>query len=113
MRLDPKDLRLHYESLSDEGLLDVDPAGLVPAARKIYDDEIARRGLARPAAGPSESEPEEEPYHSPLPVFKRENRNLPGSLADTADGPPPAWLEDAACPWSAYVDTNVDYMTTG
>ena len=38
---------------------------------------------------------------------------MTGLGADTDDGPPPAWLEDAACPWSAYIHPNVDYIGTG
>jgi hypothetical protein len=111
MRIDPEDLRRHYESLSDEGLLDIDRSDLAPVAQGIYDQEIARRGLdQRP-----EQEQEEEPYHRPSPVFKRgENWDFASGLgADTGDGPPPPWLEDAACPWSAYIQPSVDYIGTG
>ena len=109
MRIDPEDLRRHYESLSDEGLLDINRSDLVLVAQGIYDQEIARRGLDHPP------EEEEDAYHRPLPVFKPgENWDLASGLsADTDDGPPPAWLEDAACPWSAYIDPNVDYIGTG
>jgi hypothetical protein len=37
MRIDPKDLRRHYESLSDEGFLDIDRSDLAPVAQRIYD----------------------------------------------------------------------------
>ena len=33
--------------------------------------------------------------------------------ADADDGPPPAWLGDAACAWSAYIYPNVDHIGTG
>jgi hypothetical protein len=111
MRIDPEDLRRHYESLSDEGLLDIDHADLVPAAQGVYAQEMARRGLHyRP-----ERHDEEEVCERPLPVFKAAGdpdfaRKL---VAETDDGPPPAWLEDAACPWSAYIGPNVDYIGTG
>ena len=109
MRIDPEDLRRHYESLSDEGLLDIDRSDLAPVAQGIYDQEIARRGLDHPP------EEEEDAYHRPLPVFKPgENWDFASGLgADTDDGPPPAWLEDAACSWSAYMHQDVDYIGTG
>jgi len=109
MRIDPEELRRHYESLSSEEFLDIDRSDLAPAAQGIYDREIARRGLDH------SPEQEEEAYQRSLPVFKPgEDRDFAGEVgADTGDGPPPAWLEDAACSWSAYVSTNVDYIGTG
>jgi len=109
MRIDPEDLRRHYESLSDEGLLDINRSDLAPVAQGIYAQEIARRGLDHPP------EEEEDAYHRPLPVFKPgEHWDFASGLgADTDDGPPPAWLEDAACPWSAYIHGDVDYIGTG
>jgi len=111
MRIDPEDLRRHYESLSDEGLLDIDRSDLAPVAQGIYDQEIARRGLDHT----QEVEEEEDAYHRPLAVFKPgENWDFASGLAaDIDDGPPPAWLEDAACPWSAYIHQDVDYIGTG
>jgi hypothetical protein len=109
MRIDPEDVRRHYESLSDEGLLDIERSDLAPVALGIYDQEIARRGLNHPP------EREEEAGHRPLPVFQPgedgDFASEPG--ADTDDGPPPAWLDDAACPWSAYIHPNADYIGTG
>lgn len=110
MKIDPEDLRRHYESLSDEGLLDIDRADLAPMAQGIYDQEIARRSLdALP-------ELEEEPYHRGMPIFKPgEGGAIAGELGpdEGNDGPPPAWLEDAACPWSAYVNSQAGYISTG
>jgi hypothetical protein len=113
MRFDPEDLRRHYASLSDEGLLDIDRSDLAPAAQGIYDREMARRRLHRPPE--HEQEVEEESYHRPLPVVK------PGANCDsvgqpdpdTGDGPPPAWLEEAACAWSAQIHPDGDYVGTG
>jgi hypothetical protein len=48
MQLDPDYLRQHYAALSDEGLLEIDRADLVPAAHKIFDLEVASRNLVRP-----------------------------------------------------------------
>jgi hypothetical protein len=111
MRINQEDLRCHYESLSDEGLLEIDRSDLAPLAQGIYDQEIARRGLAHPR----KQEQEEEAYHRPLPVFKpAKNWDPAGELdAGTDDGPPPDWLEDAACPWSAYIHPDADYLGTG
>jgi hypothetical protein len=111
MRITPEDLRRRYESLSSEGLLDIDRADLASAAQAIYDQEIARRGLDHAP----ECDDEEEPCQPPSPVFKPaadpDFANKPG--AETGDGPPPAWLEDAACPWSAYTHPGADYVGTG
>ena len=108
MRIDPKDLRRHYESLSDQGLLDIDRSDLAPVAQGIYNQEMARRGLDHPP-----EQEEEEAYHRPLPVFKPgENRDFASEL-DTADGPPPDWLEDAACTWSTSIHPNSDHADTG
>jgi hypothetical protein len=43
MKVDPKYLREHYASLSDEALEEIDRDDLVEVAQKIYDDELARR----------------------------------------------------------------------
>jgi hypothetical protein len=111
MRIDPEDLRRHYESLSGEGLLHIRRSDLAPVAQEIYDQEIARRGLGHPP----EQEQGQEVYHRPLPVFKRgKNWDFASQLgADTDDGRPPAWLEDAACAWSAFISPVVDYIGTG
>ena len=110
MRIDPEDLRRHYESLSDEGLLDIDRDQLVEVAQGIYDQEIARRGLDGLA------EPDEEAYDSGAPVDELDEA---GDAAvelgpeEGDDGPPPAWLEDAGCLWSAYIRPGYDYAGAG
>jgi hypothetical protein len=113
MRIDPESLRRHYESLSSEGLLDIDRADLTPLALGVYDQEVARRGLKRRPQ--QEREQEEEAYRRLPPVFKPggnwDSASDPGD--DTDGGPPPAWLEDAACSWSAYVSQYADYIGTG
>lgn len=109
MRIDPEDLRRHYQSLSDEGLLDINRSDLAPVAQRFYDQEMARRKLDHPP----EQEQEEEAYDRPLPVFRPgEDRDLASELGD-GDGPPPDWLEDAACPWSTYIHPNSDHTDTG
>lgn len=109
MRIDPEDLRRYYESLSDEGFLDIDRSDLAPVAQGIYDQEIARRGLDHPP------EQEMEAFQRPLPIFKvGADRDIASELrADTDAGPPPVWLEDAVCTWSADIYPNGDYMVTG
>jgi hypothetical protein len=50
-----QDFRRHFEALSDEALLAVDPSELVKSARACYDEEIGRRGLTS-STSPTESE---------------------------------------------------------
>jgi hypothetical protein len=45
MPVDPKYIRDHYASLTDETLLGLERADLTPEAQKIFDAEIRRRGL--------------------------------------------------------------------
>ena len=68
MQIDPKGIRSHYASLSDEGLRDIDRSDLTGLAQKYYDEEVARRELL----------PQEEPEQ-------------------LEDGAEPEWLGDAAC----------------
>ena len=99
MRIDPESLRSHYASVSDEELLSLYPdrAQLTEVAQKIYDEEIARRDLTAPD--------EAAPYGSDAPVADEvedeaeEAEVEPGPEPDD-DGPPPAWLEHAACAWA-------------
>jgi hypothetical protein len=110
MRIDPEDLRRHYESLSDEGLLDIDRDQLVEIAQGIYDQEIAHRGLDGLA------EPDAEAYDSPAPDDQPDEAgDAAGEFGpDEGDGgPPPAWLDEAACPWSTYMHPGVDCAGTG
>lgn len=45
MDVTAEDFRRHYELLSDEALLEVDPGELVQLARDCHAEEVARRGL--------------------------------------------------------------------
>ena len=56
MRIDPEDLKRHYALLSDEALLEIDPADLTDTAYACFEDEMARRKLA-----PSPEAPHEDP----------------------------------------------------
>jgi len=92
MRIDAEDLRRHYASLSDGELAELDRNDLVEMAQKIYDEEVARREALQP------EEAEE-------PVEDEDDASPVGESADwDADsGPPPEWLEDAACAYSVEV----------
>jgi hypothetical protein len=65
MKFDPADLRHQYAGFSDEALLEMNREDLVEAARQIYDEELASRGLVSTevlphvdAAAPSDSDEE-------------------------------------------------------
>ncbi|MBY0373861.1 MAG: hypothetical protein K2Q23_07690 [Bryobacteraceae bacterium] len=77
MTPDPEYLRRHYASLSDEALHEIDPSDLVASARRIYEEELARR----------------EAPAQPLTESAR-----PVSFAEEDD-----WLEDAAEVYGALV----------
>jgi hypothetical protein len=47
--IDIEDFRQHFEVLSDATLLSTNRDDLVEAAQTVYDQEIARRGLDKPA----------------------------------------------------------------
>ena len=68
---DPKYLREHYASLSDDALQAIERADLVATAQQCYDDEVARRRTARPEDAEFDAQP-------------------------LRDGEEPDWLEDAS-----------------
>jgi len=89
MRIDPDDLRRHYQSLPDEEFSALDPDELTAEARKLYEEELARRqpaetGRSEVASGGTGAAvlPEEIPDDA--------------GRFDIDDGPEPDWLEDAA-----------------
>ena len=90
MRIDAESLRSHYASISDEELLDLYRGQLSEVAQKLYDEEIARRDLS--------GAPEEAVYGGYEPAQDGVEEL---DLEPEEDGPPPAWLEDAACAWAA------------
>ncbi len=58
MQIDPEEFRRHYDSLSDEALIEIDESELVDVARQCYEEELARRGIAsktEPAVASAES----------------------------------------------------------
>jgi hypothetical protein len=73
MAIDLEHLRRHYADLSDEALMEVDASDLVDAARRCWEDEVARR----------------KPAHKPAPVTRRSGQEGPGEAED--------WIESAAC----------------
>jgi hypothetical protein len=77
LQVTPDELRRYYESLSDEMLLEIDPASLTDAARRCYESEFAKRDLS-PDDGPPPAEQDIEES------FEVE----------------PDWMEYAACPCS-------------
>jgi len=98
LKIDVKELRRHYESLSDEELLTIDPEDLTEAAREVYEQEVANRRL------------HDEPVDSAEEVELPAPRELSETLdhQDDADfdfetDPEPDWAEDAAvaCSFSA------------
>lgn len=83
MELDPKYLRQHYASLSDEALLEVNRSELVEAAQGILDDEVKRRELV------------------PVKTARQvRTSDLTGGEIPDAEWPDagdkPAWFEEAA-----------------
>ena len=49
MEIDPEYIRRHYAELSDEGLMEIERADLIEAAKNLYDNEMRERKLQRPA----------------------------------------------------------------
>jgi hypothetical protein len=103
LRIDSKELRRHYASLSDAELLDLDRDDLVEMAQEVYDQEVARRGLNEP--------PDEE---SPAGFDEGAEPDEIEEMPDEADfstdpGPPPEWLEDATCAHSIAMYPGVNY----
>ncbi len=83
MEITREDLRRHYDSLSDEALLELDRSQLTDLARACYDEELARRGLEpgmRPGAGGWD-----------------EQATAPEFAGDEHFEPEEDWLEDAVC----------------
>jgi hypothetical protein len=58
MPIDPEEFRRHFDSLSDEALLEIDRDELVEVAQQCYDEELAVRGIVieeEATAAPSEA----------------------------------------------------------
>jgi hypothetical protein len=86
LQIDPEDLRRHYESLTDDELLEIEPSELTQQARECFDWEVKRRNL---------SAEEEPPPH--------DEEGFAGALAEAGESEPdPDWLETAACACSYF-----------
>jgi hypothetical protein len=83
MRIDRRELGRHYALMEDEALLDLSRDDLTYVAQKIYDLEIARRGLNKSL-----------PSREEKSVPDRDSRQCDATLQE-AD-PAPDWMEDAA-----------------
>jgi hypothetical protein len=81
VQINLEDLRHHYASLSDEGLLELDRDELTEVAQRCYDEELQKRQLSQPGTPQDEADYEEQ-AREPLDPKTREK---------------PDWLEDAAC----------------
>uniref|UniRef100_Q01XZ8 Uncharacterized protein n=1 Tax=Solibacter usitatus (strain Ellin6076) TaxID=234267 RepID=Q01XZ8_SOLUE len=79
MQIDLECLRRHYSSLSDEGLLALDPDDLIEVARKCWDEEVERRGLDELMESDAVSGDEA------------------GETETSFEGLDPDWLQNAAC----------------
>ncbi len=80
MQVSAEDLERHYAAMTDDELLDIDPADLTAIARKCYEREFEKRGLA------GQNEPA---------LSERANRDATathGALAIEPD-----WLSNAEC----------------
>ena len=60
MNLNLDDLRRHYDSLTDEALLEINPDDLTAAAREVLEKELDTRNLLEPEASSAEDTPAEE-----------------------------------------------------
>lgn len=97
MRIDPEDLRRHYESLPDEELLALEREDLTEMARPLYDQEMARRGLTAEQDENWQAEPGDqvEPFDSPGEVEEGTEDD-----SDVDGRPAPDWIENAGCVWT-------------
>src|SRR6185369_2473567 len=97
MQVDPEYLRQHYNSLSDEALLDIDRDDLIEAAKTYYDAEVKSRGLA---GGDPTAEARHDPAGETEP-YDEDSEDL--EMEDLTNGEEePAWLPDAAEVYSVY-----------
>jgi hypothetical protein len=102
MNVDEDDFRKRYAELSDDGLLSIDREELVDAARRCYDEELARRGLQEYNVGEEPEGVEDELVVAATFLFPDE-AGVARSLLRSADIP--CYLENehtlsAAWTWS-------------
>jgi len=90
MKIDPAEIQKRFAALDDEALLDVEPDELSELARKLYDEECARRGLDGAAA--------EEDWDGEADADNR--ASAPDEIPDAAgEGgeEQPEWMDDGVC----------------
>lgn len=97
MAVSADELRRHYESLSDEALLEIVPGELVPLARACLAEELGRRGLDAGSArtqgageGPEEPAPTPATEEAPVCIAEYDyvdEAELARGLLETADIP--------------------------
>ena len=81
MQIDPEQLREEYDSLSDEALLQIHRADLIEDARRIYDEELARRQLVPGKIVEKSSQPDAAEVGAELPL----DEDHPDWLAEAAE----------------------------
>jgi hypothetical protein len=86
LQIDLDDLRRHYESLTDDELLEIEPSELTEQARGCFEGEVRRRGLS------------EQP--SPENSGADGGEGFPAEPHETEDDP--NWLDTAACACSYF-----------
>lgn len=92
MQVSAEDLERHYASMSDDELLGIDPADLTAIARKCYERQIEKRGLA----GQNEQELAEQAY-----------RDVTATRAGLEIEPD--WLSNAECAYECNAIPGTDY----
>jgi hypothetical protein len=115
LRIDPEDVRRHYMSISDEELMALDREELTDLARGLYDQELSRRGL-RPGRKPARlAEPDDdvEPLETLGEAEDAESEldEDSGGELEIDAGPPPDWIDNAACACAFPAVAGTDYGT--
>ena len=82
MNFDPQELRRHYESLTDEALLEIDPSDLTPLANQVLETELATRNLLEE----DDPDPEEIPAEDlPEPTTPQEELVIVATFTSPSD----------------------------
>jgi hypothetical protein len=91
MQIDPEEFRRHYESLSDDGLLEIERDELVDVAQQCYDGELARRGIVFETDAPVADAPAQPVTHDEWVLaasyLTAEEANLAHAMLHSADIP--------------------------
>ena len=86
MQIDPDEFRRHYDSLSDEALLEVNRDELVEVAQQCYDVELAHRGIQRESQMPAAPEKpiESQEWVQAAAFLSAEEANLAHAMLESA-----------------------------